>query len=381
MKHTPFLRGCSALAVTLAFAAPVAAQQVGQDNTGFGTSSGEFLLLGASARGAALGGAFAALSKDVAALYYNPAGLAEMPRPGAMVSTYSYVAGTRYTWAGIGFPLAGGARAIGVSLGTFGFSNQPVYTLDNPDGTGETYSVAETFIAGTYAQNFSDRFSAGFTAKLISDALGRTKASAFALDFGTNFHAMIGQRPIRAAFVIQNLGTNLAHTGSGLDQGITRAPPLGTVNIPQEPQPVSLKSSSWSLPVLFRIGVAFDLLTLGQSRVTALSEFTQPNNNKPGAGGGLEYTLSNIAHSGFSVSGRASYTIQPANQLNPNDPAVAPDPGFATHYSTGSFTQYGIAAGGGVEYNRGTFRLGFDYAYRELGPLGGTNYLSFGLSW
>ena len=53
--------------------APVAAQQT--DNTGYGGTSGEFLLLGAGARGAALGDAFAALTKDVTAMYYNAAGL------------------------------------------------------------------------------------------------------------------------------------------------------------------------------------------------------------------------------------------------------------------------------------------------------------------
>src|SRR5438445_351452 len=84
-----------------------------------------------------------------------------------------------------------------------------------PDGTGETYSVAETFLAATFSQNFSDRFSAGFSAKIISDELGATKANGFAIDFGTNFHALVGERPIRAAFVIQNLGTNLKHEGSG----------------------------------------------------------------------------------------------------------------------------------------------------------------------
>jgi len=308
MTYRLWLRGCGALALALALGAPVAAQQIGQDNTGFGTSSGEFLLLGAGARGAALGGAFAALTRDVTALYYSPAGLAEMSRPGVMISTYSYIANTRYTWAGVGFPMSGGQRAVGVSIGTFGFSDQPVYTLDNPDGTGETYSVAETFIAGTYAQNFSDRFAAGFSAKVISDALGRTRATAFALDFGTNFHARVGDRPIRAAFVIQNLGTNLQHTGSGLDQGVTRQPPLGTVNIPQEPQPASLKASSWSLPVLFRIGAAFDLVNQGMNRVSLLSEFTQPNNNKQSAGAGMEYDVKNFGNSGFSLEARGSYT-------------------------------------------------------------------------
>src|SRR5258708_29197475 len=181
-----------------------------------------------------------------------------MTRPGMMVSTYSYVANTRYTWLGFALPMSGGSRAIGISGGSFGFSNQPVYTLDNPDGTGETYSVAETFLSATYSQNFSDRFSAGFSAKLISDALGATKATGFAIDFGTNFHAMLGERPIRAAFVIANLGTNLPADGSGLEAGGPRIPPLGPVDIPQERQPAPLRGSSWGLPGCFRVGISLD---------------------------------------------------------------------------------------------------------------------------
>src|SRR5438876_10448065 len=75
------------------------------DNTAYGTTAAEFLLLGASARGTALGGAYAALTTDISALYYNPAGVAQVDHAGAMVSTYSYVADTRYTWAGIAFPI------------------------------------------------------------------------------------------------------------------------------------------------------------------------------------------------------------------------------------------------------------------------------------
>ena len=52
-------------------------QPTGQeDNTAYGTTSAEFLLLGAGARGAALGGSFAAIASDISALYYNPAGAA-----------------------------------------------------------------------------------------------------------------------------------------------------------------------------------------------------------------------------------------------------------------------------------------------------------------
>ncbi len=363
------LMGLAALTV-----APLRAQQ--QDNTGYGGTSGEFLLLGAGARGAALGGAFAALTSDVTSLYYNPAGLSQMTRPQAMVSTYSYVANTRYSWVGIGLPMSGGARAVGLSVGTFGFSGQPVYTLEDPDGNGETYSVAQTFIGATYSQNFSDRFSAGFTAKMISDHLGSTAATGFALDFGTNFHAMVGERPIRAAFVIDNLGSNLRHDGTALETGVTRQPPLGTVNIPQEVQPVRLRTSSWGLPVQFRVGVALDVVSQGNSRVSVLGEFTQPVNTKPGAGAGLEFNLANVGNSGFSLAARGSYTLHPDSRLDPGTGA-----GFTTTISTSSFSGQGIGVGGGLAYGRGNWHVGFDYAYRNLGALGGTNFLSFSVGW
>src|SRR2546429_1601153 len=194
------------------------------DNTAYGTTAAEFLLLGAGARGLALGGAYAALSTDISALYYNPAGIAQLTRPGAMVSTYSYVADTRYTWGGVAFPVSGGARSFGVQIGNFGFSDQPVYTVENPDGDGTKYGVAETFAGLTYAQNFSDRFSAGLTGKFISDKLGKVSASAFAIDFGTSFHASAGGRPVRAAFVIPKLGSPPPPKRAPLHRNSTRPP-------------------------------------------------------------------------------------------------------------------------------------------------------------
>ncbi len=236
--------------------------------------------------------------------------------------------------------------------------------------------MSQTFLAATYSQNFSDRFSVGFTAKMVNDHLGSTSATGFAVDFGTNFHALIGERPIRAAFVIQNLGTNLRHDGSALETGVRRTPPLGTVDVPQELQPVRLRSSSWGLPVQFRVGVALDVLSMGMSRVSVLGEFTQPVNTKPGAGAGLEWALNNVGNSGFSLAARGSYTLQPDNKLDPGAGA-----GFATQQSTSNFSSDGLALGGGLAYGRGTWRLGFDYAYRDLGVLGGTNFLSFSVSW
>ena len=368
-------RACGAMIFATALVSPAAAQQGTQDNTAYGGASGEFLLLGAGARGTALGGAYAALATDVTAMYYNPAGLAQLARPSVMLSTSKYIADTKYTWAGIAFPMAGGVRSVGISLGSFGFGDQPIYTLADPDGNGRTYSVRQTFISGTLSQNFSDRFSAGVTLKFINDRLGTAKASGVAVDFGTNFHASVGARPIRASFVIQNLGTNLQHSGEDLIVGVTRQPPLGTVDVPQEPQSAALSTSSWTLPVLFRVGVALDLVAQGSNHLTLLSEFTQPNNTKPGAGAGFEWAMQNIGQRGFSVAARGSYTLQPDNKVN--DLVI----GMPTKEASGTFTADGLSLGGGLEYARGQTRLGFDYAWKSLGTLGSINFLSFTVGW
>ena len=374
---TRILREVSTVLGALALAAGPVAGQVSQpnDNTAYGTTAAEFLLLGASARGMALGGAYSALATDVSALYYNPAGVAQLEHPAAMVSTYKYVADTRYTWAGVAFPMSGGTRTFGFQIGNFGFSDQPVYTVDQPDGTGGTYSVAETYGGASYAQNFSDRFSAGITAKIISDKLGLVSGSAFAMDFGTNFHANTGGRPIRASFVIQNLGTSLQHNGVPLDTSISRQPVPGQVNVPQEGQPAQLQTKAWNLPVMFRVGLALDAVASEQARVTLLSEFSQPNNNKPAFELGGEVMLADIGKSGFYLAGRGSWSYQPANNIDVGNQA-----GFATTLS-GKENQQGLAAGFGVGYKKSAFGLGFDYAWRSMGVLGGTNFMTFTLSW
>jgi hypothetical protein len=124
---------------------------------------------------------------------------------GIGLSTYSHVADTRYSWGGVAF-LLGGARAFGIHLGTFGFKDQPIYTAEQPDGTGSVYSVSETYVGMTYAENFSDRFAAGLTAKFVFDKLGDASGNAFAVDFGTNFHSALNNHPIKFSFIIRTSG-------------------------------------------------------------------------------------------------------------------------------------------------------------------------------
>lgn len=355
-------------------------RQIESDNTAYGTTAAEFLLLAPTARGMALGNSFSALVTDISSLHFNPAGLAQMPRPELSASSTNYIADTKYNWVGVALPFGGGSRAIGFSIGSFGFSDQPVYTVEDPTGSsGEVYSVAETYFAMTYSQQFSDRFAAGLTAKYISDRLGDVTGTAFAVDFGTSFHANIGGRPIRAAFTIQNLGSSLQHTGKALNALVNRPPPTGQQDVQQEPAAASLRTKEWQLPIQFRVALAYDLFTTSMSRFSLMGEFTQPNNNDPSFGFAGEYDV-RLGSSGFALAPRVSYTLQPANNLDPADATSASYAGFNTAVSAGAD---GLALGAGIKYRKTprSFGFGVDYAYRNYGLLGNINTISLGMSW
>jgi hypothetical protein len=355
--------------------AGLAAQNdINQDNTAYGTTAAEFLLFGAGARGTALGGAYSAIANDASALYYNPAGIALASRSNALIGTYDYVADTRYSWGGVMFPFSGGSRAVGLQGGTFGFKDQPVYTVEQPDGTGSTYSVSETFLGLSFAQNFSDRFAAGVTAKAVLDNLGDASGNAFAVDFGTNFHSSLGGHPIKFSFVVANLGTNLSYSGQAINTQTPREQIPGEQDVPSNPQPSQFRTKAFALPTTFRVGLAYDLITGDNSRLTAISDFNQPNNSSAGFVFGGEWMSQRLGGSAFGFAARGSYSYTGANNLNPIDPA--------TTALNDEENLQGLALGGGLNYSgEGGFSLGLDYAWKYLGILGATNFFSVSIGW
>lgn len=369
-SYTPRLVLSAALLGFLPMA--VSAQQDIADNVAYGTTTAEYLLLGANARGAALGGSYIAVATDVGGLNANPAATALMTRPGAQFSQYNYVADTKLNWGAIAFPFGGGSRAFGLQLGTFGFSDQPVYTVEVPEGTGEVYSVSETFAAMTFAQNFSDRFSVGFTAKGVFDQLGQASGSAFAIDFGTHFHSNLSGHPIRFAFTLSNLGTKMKYDGDAIRTTAPREELPGEDEITQEPQPSVYRTTGFSLPTVFRVGLAYDLVSNANSHVTLMGEFNQANSNKAGFGFGAELGAAKLGGTGFGIAARGSWTATPANKY---------DTDFFGVGATDNGKSQGLAVGGGLNYQTATFSIGFDYAYKKMGLLGDTNFFTVSLGW
>jgi hypothetical protein len=350
------------------------AQEDVADNVAYGSTTAEFLLLGANARGTALGGSYVAMATDVGGLNANPAATALMTRPGAQFSQYDYVADTKLNWGAVAFPFGGGASAFGLQLGTFGFSEQPVYTVETPEGTGEVYDVSETFAAVTFARNFSDRFSVGFTAKGVFDQLGQASGSAFAIDFGTHFHSSLSGKPIRFAFTLSNLGTKMKYDGDKIRTDAPREELPGEDPITEELQPAIFRTTGFSLPTIFRVGLAYDVVAGASSRVTVMGEFNQANSNKAGYGFGAELAAMQLGGSNFGLAVRGSYTATPANSYETDFFGVGVE-------KESDEKSQGVAFGGGLNYQTPTFSIGFDYAWKKLGLLGNTNFFTVSLGW
>ena len=377
-----FKNSCTAALAMLALGAGgVSGQdddiQIERRNTGAGTTAAEFLLMGAGARGMALGPAFSAITRDVEALYYNPASLPLMEGLEASLTVMPYFADTRYLWTGVALPIAGGEYGIGLSLSNFGFSDAPRYTEADQENEGnQSYSVSETVLGLSFAHAFIDRFSGGFTLKLISDQLGQTSAYGAALDIGTNYHAELAGRPISMAFVIQNLGTTLKHSGSGLD--FSAMPESPDPNFPEQgvdPAPARFEAQESPMPVVFRVGVAYDVVSSATNRLTLGGEFNEHYNSSPAFGFSSEFAWT-PEDAPVAAALRGSYAYQPDNSLSGEEEEEFV--GATADENTGLD---GLALGGGVLFNVSDYRIRADYAWRHYGQLGSRNVFSVSLGW
>ena len=160
--------------------------------------SNEFLAIGVGARAHGMSGAQTALTNDITAGYWNPAGLSAIEAPfqiGAMHAEW-FVGVSQYDYLAFGKSLdrdRGGYLAF--SLIRLGIDNIP-YTINlvNSDGTVNydnlsTFSAADYAFMGSYAQRLRNpAWSVGGSVKLIRRVIGDIGNSwGFGADLGLQY--------------------------------------------------------------------------------------------------------------------------------------------------------------------------------------------------
>ncbi|CAG0952203.1 hypothetical protein ARNL5_00193 [Anaerolineae bacterium] len=287
------LRSTVVLAVLILTLAPCTPGQTNsvpfQTNvSAVGTSAAAFLEIGVGARAMGMGGAYAAVSNDASALYWNPAGLAWIPGVEVEATHNAWLLGSNHDFVGVVVPVASIRSAIGISFVTLGFGDQAVRTVDRPEGTGETYDARDMAIGLSYAFALTDRFAFGVTAKFVTQRIWFESGSAFGVDLGIFYATPV--EGLRLGISMSNFGTALTLDGNNLASTTSPDKTVQTF----DRAPVRYATSAGSLPVLFRGGLAYELPIgeLGSALVTA--DVNHPSNATESINTGIELGFKNF---------------------------------------------------------------------------------------
>ena len=98
------------------------------------------------------------------------------------------------------------------------YGEEPVTTVDNPEGTGELYAARDLAVGVSYARALTDRFTIGGTAKLIRQQIYNESANGAAFDLGLRYST--GFRGITIGMAMTNFGSDMTLAGRDLRRRI-----------------------------------------------------------------------------------------------------------------------------------------------------------------
>ncbi len=299
-----------------------------------GTGAASQLLIPVGARGIAMSGSSVAGSSGLEALYWNPANLAIDGGTNVMFSNMTHIADIGVTYFGVSTSLEG-FGTIALNLKSLSIGDIPVTTVDNPDGTGQSFKPSFITIGLTYSRMLSDRISVGLTVNYISEKLDLVSTSGVAFNFGVTYRNLANINGLALAMVLKNFGPQMKYDGSGLYIAATPASlERGEVLYKRD-------AAAFDLPSTLEIGLSYTYNFNSSNSFQLDGAYQNSNYYADEYKVGLEYALNNM----FFV--RGGYLFTPSFSDN-------------TDYNI-----YGLTAGLGIRYDLGGTLLKVDYAFRQ----------------
>ncbi len=220
---------------------------------GKGTSAENFLKLGVGARAIGMGEAFTAVAADANAVYWNPAGLANLDRRQINVMHNTWLVETYYDHISFASPFKKGAICAGITyLGTGDIDKY----LNSQDKIG-TYNAYDMALTAGYGYKLSDELLVGVSGKLLQSKIDSHDANGLAIDIG-----VLSKTPVENLTVggtIQNVGSKIKFNKDG------------------DP-----------LPLMVKVGAAYTML---DDNLTAALDITKARDNDAKFNLGCEYLL------------------------------------------------------------------------------------------
>ncbi len=309
-----------------------------------GTTAAQFLKIAAGARPVGMGGAYSALATDILAVYWNPAGLSRVVGTGeALFNHSSWLAETSYDFAAFSVNLRN-MGSLGFSLISLRTPEQPVRTVDHPEGTGQMWDANMISLAVTYARNLTDRFSIGFTGKFVQERIFQATARGAAFDLGILYQTPVESITLGAA--IFNFGTKMRLDGRIL---FINEEPLNEPGGPTD-IPAQYRTEKYDMPLGLRFGLAWKAVQNEHLEVTMAMDGTQPNDNTEYINTGIEVGMERTL---YLRAGYKSLFLENSEQ--------------------------GLTFGVGIRYDAVGSNFKFDFGWADYGRLQSVKFVSFAI--
>ena len=249
-----------------------------------GTTSADFLNLPVGARASAMGGAYSAISEDASAIYWNPAGLVQIPKLSAIFMSAKYVQDISYQYAAYAHRLSYDS----VLAGSVFMTN--IGAIDRYDVNGVnngTFSPRDEVYTLSYSRailELSDKdmdVSMGVSAKYIKSQIVES-AQAYAGDFGIMTYNFTN--------IPYRLGVTMTNLGSGMRYDVDSSPLPLTFKLAGAVNPFKnlLLSVDFVLPKNNRVNTLFGAeFSIEPNELTRLS--VRAGQNSQRAGDGLSF--------------------------------------------------------------------------------------------
>lgn len=310
-----------------------------------GTTAAPFLSIAQGARAVGMGGAFVGLADDPSAMYWNPAGIADLNGVSVMVEHTNWIADLQYEFLGATVS-TGSFGTLGLNVTVSSVGDMKVTTVDQQDGTGEVFSVTDLAVGLSYGLKLTDNFAIGFNPKVVYQQIWKMSASAFAIDLGVKY---------RTPFPGVTLGMSVSNFGSKMqmqgENSLVLYDPDPATSGNNGHIPAYLSTNSWELPLNFRVGLAYDVPIGDLGTMILAADAMHPNDNYESVNLGVEYLFQDFL---FLRAGRKSLFQQDSEE--------------------------GLTLGFGVkQFLVGNLQFSVDYAYQDFGRLKYVQKLGLGV--
>lgn len=299
--------------VVLLFAAGIAHAQYSRP----GSSGGQFLKIGVSPRGSAMGNAYIAIVDGAEAAYYNSAALARVQGTDVVFNHTVWFAGINHEFGALAhtFEDIGTIAVSAIGLYT---DLMPVRTPLQPDGTGETFSAGSYKLGLSYSRFLTDRVTIGATVGYIYEKLyGPFTASGVSVDIGTLYTSDF--RGFRFGMQISNFGSD-----------------------------IKFVNEAYPIPTNFTFGLGMNAIDGESQKLLVSFSAVKPNDGKPLGSFGSEWSYENM----FFLRG-----------------------GYQFYHEVATYT-----FGGGVHAGFAGYDVRADYSYNNYRLLGGAHRFGVGLA-